>query len=293
MVVPSDRFCIENGYYLEFEQYGKIKKIPDYQKALQSDEKLRLAISQMGMIMAERDFPLRDLETQLKRLDSEVAEASLIVGKEGGIINESPIDILKRTAKADIILDLDFSIKEAQLGMNYANFNLKGIDAYTGKIIAVAIGSSKPFMTEQTEVLLQMAVKDYMESFNDLLIKHFEDLFENGREISIQIKMFDSSSHTFYDEFSYDSITDELSYIIEEYFSKNTVKGRFSVEDITETNMRLSQLRIPLYDDRGRAIDARGYMRGLRKLLSGEPFHMDSRIYTRGLGEVWLIIGEK
>ena len=73
----------------------------------------------------------------------------------------------------------------------------------------------------------------------------------------------------------------------------NTVQGRYNLSDATETTMRFEQVRIPLYDDKGRAVDARSYARNLRKYLRDEPYEIESKLLTRGLGEVVLILGEK
>jgi hypothetical protein len=40
-------------------------------------------------------------------------------------------------------------------------------------------------------------------------------------------------------------------------------------------------------------MDTRRWVRDLRSMLGDAPFNQDVKIYTRGLGEIWLIIGEK
>ena len=60
--------------------------------------------------------------------------------------------------------------------------------------------------------------------------------------------------------------------------------------------MKIEQVRIPMYYERkGKqtAMDTRRFLNGLRKILKDEPFNTDSKVYMRGLGEAWLIIGEK
>ena len=42
--------------------------------------------------------------------------------------------------------------------------------------------------------------------------------------------------------------------------------------DATENVIRFEQVRIPIYDDRERAIDARGFAKDLRKFLKVEPY---------------------
>ena len=51
-------------------------------------------------------------------------------------------------------------------------------------------------------------------------------------------------------------------------------------------------MRIPLRDEEGYAIDARGFATMLRKFLVKE-FGVTSKVMTRGLGEAILVIGEK
>ena len=81
--------------------------------------------------------------------------------------------------------------------------------------------------------------------------------------------------------------------IIEDWVYDNTVEGRYNTTNYTENVIRFDQVRIPLYDDRGRPNDTRRWIRDLRTLLGNSPFNQECKIYTRGLGEVWLIVGEK
>jgi len=76
----------------------------------------------------------------------------------------------------------------------------------------------------------------------------------------------------------------------------NTVNSRFSRVSGTENTIRYEQVRIPLFKmsfGKERAIDARGFINGLGSMLKAEPFNIQSKVYERGLGEVWLILGEK
>jgi hypothetical protein len=141
--------------------------------------------------------------------------------------------------------------------------------------------------------LLEEAVLAHIDDFNSRLQVHFDDLFANGREIVFQARAFDSSPVDLEEEYTYNKEKLELGEIIEDWVSKNTVQGRFSTSGYTQNVIRFDQVRIPLYDDRGRANDTRRWIRDLRNMLNGSPFNLESKIFTRGLGEVWLIIGEK
>lgn len=297
MVVPSDAYCINKGYYTTFNQNGVDQKIPDYKKAMQEDSQLRLVITKMGSIMADRDFPLKDLEQTLKTIETESAELSMMASKSSGApISESPVDILKRTAKADIIMDLDYSVKRQ--GPNQViSFNLRGLDAYTNKQVAAAAGTGSPSSFASADLLLEEAVLSHMDGFNGQLSRHFDDMFKNGREVTVVVRVWAGADIDLEEEFTYDGVDDELSMHIEDWMAENTVQGRFSTIDATENVLRMEQVRIPLYttNARGReiAMDTRRFVNDLNKFLSGSPFNIVSKVYQRGLGECWLILGEK
>lgn len=295
MVVPSDRMCISKGYSMTFDNQGTEVTLPDYKKALQSDGALRLVISKMSGIMADRGFPLKDLEQELKSLEAEAAESSVMTSKAGSMIAESPIDALKRTAKADIIMDLDFEVKQ-QGPRKYIVFTLNGLDAYTSKNVASASGTGAPSSAAAPELLLEEAVLSYMDEFNGRLMAHFEDMFANGREVKVMVKVWDTSENDLESEFDYNGEYDELGIFIEDWIADNTVQGRYSLADGTENFQKYEQVRIDMFYERNgkqRAMDTRRYVNNLRKFLAQEPFLLECKVYMRGLGEAWLIIGEK
>jgi hypothetical protein len=295
MVVPSDRYCIEKGYSMTFDNQGTQVTLPDYKKAFQNDADLRLVISKMSGIMADRGFPLKDLEQELKGLAQEAAESSMLTGKSGGAIVESPIDQLKRTAKADIIMDLDFRI-ERQGPKKYIVFTLNGLDAYTNKNIASVSGAGSPSSAASPELLLEEAVVNHMDEFNGRLMNFFTDMFTNGREVKIMVKLFDGAGIDLTETFAYNGGDEELGMIIEDWIAANTVNKRYSLADGTENFQKYEQVRIPMFYTRNgqeRAMDTRLFVNDLKKMLAGAPYNLDSKVYLRGLGEAWLIIGEK
>lgn len=296
MVVPSDVYCISNGYSQQFVANGVEQTLPDYKKMLQNDRNMRLAITKLAAIMADRGFPLKDLEQELKNLAQEEAEVAAMQGKEGGEIVESPIDKLKRTAKADIIMDLDFNVQKRG-PQNYVNFNLRGLDAYTAKQVAGAAGSGKPSTAAAPELLLEEAVISYIDEFNGRLQSFFDDMFKNGREVKLQLKRFNSASFDFEEEFDYDGDTKEFGDIVDAWLEKNCVQGRFNRADGSSNMLKYEQVRIPLFKEsssgRQTAIDARGFANDLRAVLRKPPFSIDCKVYQRGLGEAWIVVGEK
>ena len=254
MVIPSDLWCNKNGFMMEFDNQGTKVKIPDYKKALQENAELMQVISKINELMADRGFPLKNLESALKSMSSESAEDAMLVSKSGSDVSESPIDKLKKVAKADIWMQLTWTINQTGPKRSIT-FNLQGLDAYTDKQVAGASGTGQPSFSAELPVLLEESILANLDNFNAQLQKHFNDLFANGREIILRIKKFESFAGDL--EKEYGGV--ELNKIIENWVSDNTVQNRFSLSDATENMMLFEQVRIPLYDANNRPFDSRGW----------------------------------
>jgi hypothetical protein len=288
MVVPSDAWCIENGYIMEFDNQGTLVTLPDYKRAFQENTDLLLVVAKLGELMAERGFPLETMEGALKTLASESAEDAMLTSKTGAGISENPIDKLKKTAKADIWMQVTWKIN--QVGPKKSiTFILQGLDAYTDKQIAGASGTGNELIGATLPVMLQTAVLSHIDNFNVQLMTHFDDMFKNGREIVIRIKKFDSWDGDL--EKEYDG--KELNSYIEEWLTKNCVQGRFSTTESTENMMLFKQVRIPLYNEAGTAIDAKGFCKGLQSYLKKAPFMITNKLMMKGLGQASIVLGEK
>ncbi|MEI7596367.1 MAG: DUF6175 family protein [Bacteroidota bacterium] len=288
MVLPSDVWCNANGYMTEYDNQGTKVKVPDYKRAFQENADLLLAISKINGLMADRGFPLKNAESVLKSLANESAEDAMLTSKAGAGVSESPIDKLKKSAKADIIMQLTWTVNVTGPKKSIT-FNLQGLDSYTDKQIATATGTGAPSFSAEIPVLLEEAILAHLDNFNNSLQAHFTDMFENGREITIRIKKFDSWSNDL--ETEYDG--KELSAQIEDWLTKNTVKGRFSTTDATENMMLFEQVRIPLYDATGKAIDARGFCKELQSYLKNPPYSIVNKLMMKGLGQATIVLGDK
>lgn len=287
MVVPSDLWCIKNGYVSEFDNQGTKIKVPDYKKALQESTELQLVISKINELMIERDYPLKNLESVFKSLQEQSAEDAMLSSNSGSQLAETPIDKLKKVAKADIWMQLTWTVNQTGPKKSIS-FNLQGLDAYTDKQIAGSSGTGQPSFSTEMPVLLEEAVLSHLDNFNNQLQKHFDDLFANGREVSVRIKTWGPLANGLEKQFG----DKELSVIIEDWISGNTVKNRFSTTDATESMMLFEQVRIPLYDSNNRAVDTRMWARELQKTLK-DKYQIDSRLMMKGLGQAQLVIGEK
>lgn len=289
MVVPSDAWCKEHGFEQTFDNQGTKEQIPDYKAAVSTDKQLNAVISKINLLMADRGFPLKDLQQNLKSITNLSAEDRLIRSKRSSAaITESPLDRLRRTAKADIILEIDWTVN--QMGPKSSiTYNLRALDAYSNKQVAGAEGTGKGSFSAEIPVLLEEAVQDHMDQFCERLQEHFDDLLTNGREVVLDLRVFDGTNIDF--ESEYDGY--ELSEIIDNWLADNCVNHRFSKSDATETMILYEQVRIPLYKSNGMAQDTYGFARELARYLSAAPYNIPTKTVNRGLGRCLLILGEK
>ena len=290
MVVPSDVWCITNGYYTEVENLGMVTKVPNYKQALQESMGLKLAIAKLNDLMAERQFPLQSLEQTIKNLEQQRMEDNMTSSKSGNDLAESPLDEVARVAKCDIILELSWEKKD--FGPKHSlSYVLEARDAYTSKSIGAASGTGAPSFSADVDVLLEEAIVANMDNFNNRLQDHFTEMQTIGREISLDIKVFANNAAGIDLESEFGD--DELIDVINNWLQLNTVQGRFTMPYASENVANFTQVRIPVYDERGRAIDANGFAKQLSKMLRKEPYNIPNKVLVKGLGRAVIILGEK
>lgn len=286
MVVPSEIYLTRKGFFTEIEVNGQKKRVFDYQRMFQEDSDVRAIITSINGFMIKEQFPLKDLEQVLKGLVTTEVEAEVMRDKNGNALQESNLDRVKKTAKADIILDIDFELKRNG-PERYVTINLRGNDGYTNKTVTTCQIVGKGSVSASLDVLLLENNYACMTAFVADLQSHFTDLQTNGREATLRFQVAEGASTNLETEFG----DKELSEVFENWLDELCVQSRYSVTDATETFMSVEQARVPLFDKANKAMDTREFMQIFRKRLKEPPYNLSCRVSTRGLGEAWLIIG--
>lgn len=255
MVIPADSWCAANG----FMKTEDGKQVPDYEKAWQENQDLFSVVAKIGELMTDRGFPLKDMSQSLKNI---------------GMV------------RTDILMEVGWKVNKTGPKQS-VTYTLRGVDAYTLKQIAAGSGTGKPSFSAELPVLIEEAVLERMDNFADQLQAHFDDLLENGREVSVSVRAENGI------EFGNEYDGEELTDIIDEWMALNTVGHRYNLSNATETMLDFEQVRIALYADNGMALDTRRFVNDLRKKLSAAPYNIPSKIETNGLGKATLILGTK
>lgn len=287
MILPSDNWCTMRYFTTTWDNQGTKVKVPNYPQAFQEDTELGQVISKIGGLLTDRGYSLKDAEQELRAMNQRQAEDNVTVGKNtGSSIAESPLDQLKKRAKADILIQIWWKVNKE--GANKSvSFTLEAFDSYTSKRIGTSTGTG-PASAEIVPVLLEDAVRNNVADFDRQMSLFYNDVNTNGREIVINIKRWDDWDEDLESEFKGEVLTD----IIENWLHDNTVNDSFNVSDATENFMQIEQVRIPLQNDKGRAIDARTFVQGLQRYLKNE-YGVPAKLMTRGLGEGILVLGEQ
>ena len=223
MVIPADTWCYENGFMNTYNNQGKETKVPDYESAVQENMDLVNVITKIGELMADRGFPLKDLAATVRNINQSNAEDEMTVSRtSGATLAESPLDRLLNRAKADILVELAWKINSVGPKKS-VTYTLRGIDAYTGKQVAAAQGTGPQSFSAEVPLLLEEATLERLDNFASQLQAHFDDLLENGREVTVNIRVFDNGSGlSLEDEYDGEMLTD----IIDDWMAQNTVNHR-------------------------------------------------------------------
>lgn len=294
MVVPSATWCNKNGFMLSFDNQGQTEMVPDYERALLNSSDLVAAINTLNARMADRGFPLKDLAATLKTIKSENAEDAMMNSREGSAIAESPIDILRRTARADVWIEIDWYTSDERGGsQRRLTYGMNALDAYTDVVVAgVPPSTSEATYTSsfQLPVMIEAAIQGQFDPFCASLKTYFERLSEQGRAIKLRILTWDDFEDGLLTE--YDG--NELHEIIEDWIAAHTVNGKYGSPDLSPSGNRMTveNVMIPLKNPRGRDMDARAWARGLQRMLKND-LSIESNLSAKGLGQAQLIIGGK
>ena len=287
MILPSDHWCEMRYFMTTYDNQGTKVKIPNYQQAFIEDTEIGPVISRIGQILTDMGYSLKDAEQEIKSINTKTAEDNATMSKSSGAsLVESPLDMLKRRIKSDLLIQISWDLSRMD-GVRSTTFTMEAFDAYTNKRIATSTGTTQG--TSSVPELLATAVQQNIKSFDKQMDKWYADQKKNGREINLTVRCWDNWDNDLETEFDGEELTD----CIQNWLKQNCIGGAFNLSDGTESFLQFEQVRIPLNDENGSAIDARAFATMLRKYLNKAPYNITAKVMQRGLGEAIIVLGEK
>ena len=253
MILPSDHWCEMRYFMTAYDNQGTKVKIPNYQQAFIEDTEIGPVVSKIGQVLTDMGYSLKDAEQRIK---------------------------------CDILIQISWDLSRSA-GGHSTTFTLEAFDSYTNKRIATSTGTTQG--TGGVADLLASAVKQNSKPFDKQMDNWYADQKKNGREINLTVRCWDSWENDLETEYDGEELTD----CIQNWLKQNCVGGVFNLSDGTESFAQFEQVRIPLTDERGNAMDARAFATLLRKYLAKSPYNITAKVMQRGLGEAILVLGEK
>lgn len=287
-ILPSDNWCAARYFMTTYDNQGTEVKIPDYLTAFQQDSELPMVIANVGALLTDFGYSVKDVEQELKAITARAQEDNVTTSTTSrSYLSESPLDVLKRRVKADILLQIWWKVNKEAVGHS-VSFTIEAFDTYTSKRIATYSGTSSA-SEEIIPRLLANTIRDNITTFDKQLTSWYNRMETNGREIVLTIRCWDNWDKNLETEFGDKELTD----CIDEWMASNTVNGQYNLTDGTENFVQFEQVMIPLCDANGKALDARAFAVQLQRHLKKEPFLITAKVMIRGLGEAILVLGEK
>lgn len=288
IIFPEDNWMVENGFADKIDNQGEVDYDFKYRQAFAENSEIGYAIKKVEQLMADRGFLFKSLEQSLKSIKRRAGKRALMQSKTSSAsVKTSAYKEALSQAKADIVVKINYKITNIG-AKKQLRYELNAYDAYTNVNIGGASGVGNPEYESDIAVLIDEAAVDKIDAFTAALQNYFEDMLTNGRQIAITIEPFEGCGIDLETEF--DGI--ELKSIIKKWLSQNTVNGRFSTGDQEADILDFPEVRIPLYNESGIAIDAHDFGEKIVNFLR-DQFHITSKLTSEGLGDCWILIGEK
>ena len=281
MFLPDKAWCNAHEYVTKSERNGKVRITENYDEAFLNTD-LKNVVVQLNGLMKDNGLPAKDYGATSEIDDEEEAEEDAYSNdsQSGGTMDATDYELLISKLRPDIIIKIGWDVNT--VGFNYTlSYRLEALDSYSGKSVAQVTAETA---TLKTTVPIAAALKnsatEHMPVFIARLQEHFDDLQENGREITLACRIGNNGSDiNFNSEFG----GQELSTILSDWLNDNTVNHVYSTRSSSRNRISFEQVRIPFKDANGRVMQAKEFVDSLKHYLR-DNFGLQSENTTKGLG---------
>ncbi|MBR5434350.1 MAG: hypothetical protein IK117_07930 [Bacteroidales bacterium] len=285
MVVPSDQLLNQFNMLKQENAQGKTLLIRDYNGYLLADANSKFIISSIQDAFIKFGFPLNDFEQTLKSINDQ----DMIDEVDG--IKKDAKTMLLTTAKPDVILELDYNLRENMESRGVdkmLTYSIRAIDAFSNKVVAAIqeadYGKNTP--VNSAEKLMADALDVQGANFTKQIGNYFNDIIDNGRTITVRVTIENDANLAMSDEcLDSDTYTDFLI----DYVKKNAYKGAYTLTRNTETELYFTNVQIPTLNEDGTQFSAYDFARAMSKALN-KGCGMKSKNRTQGLGDALISI---
>lgn len=281
MFLPDKTWCNVNGYVVTSERNGKTRITKKYDEAFLNPD-LKNVVVQLNGLMKDNGLPAKDYGATSEIDDEEEAEEDAYNNdtQSGGTMDATDYEMMLNKLRPDILIKIGWDVNK--VGFNYTlSYRLEAFDSYSGKSVAQVTAETPSLKTTiPIAAALKNSATEYMPVFISRLQEHFDDLQENGREITVACRIGNNGSDiNFNSEFG----GKELSTIISDWINDNTVNHVYNTRNSSRNRISFEQVRIPFKDANGRVMQAKEFVDQLKHHLRNN-YGLKSENTTKGLG---------
>lgn len=277
MVVPADIYCNKHGYMVD--------GVPDYQKAINSDQALSNVLNQVRSLIQARDqgFEIVELNTAINNSKENEMLSIAYDGSDAESIQEA----ILRSSEADVIVKVDFNI-DPNGPSKSMHVTIDAADAFTGNSLSVVEGTSAPSTSASAAVLAREAVYNKMDEFFNKLLNAYNLWDQKGRPINIELKATANGKYN-----NKSKVGDGMVYEhVEDFFYDNAKDQRGIVGSGSATLYRYRGVyfprQVPGRKGRVTRLTANAVGANIQSYL--ESVGIESDFFTKGPGHLIIII---
>ena len=276
MVVPSDAWCVRNGFVSKFNNNGVMVDVPDYASALMDCPDCSYAINKINELLIYNGASIKNLADEISDIKTINSEGSLV---------DAPYNIIKE--KADICIDLDWKVN--QQGPRKTISIMLTAKNRSNRIIAISEDTSMPAFSNDIRSLLDDVIYPTCAFFTTEIGKYFQEIALKGREMIIDVKVEPNSPGI---NLMSDVDGEGLSDVICNWVSENSTNHGCSVVECSNSFLQLADIRLALFNADGQPNNVENWAKELTKMLSSKyPFTCQLKV--QGFDKIILTLKEK
>lgn len=255
ILIPSDEWLYNNNYVIKGDTTLSDEFIPDYRKALLADKGISSVLTALSAMFQKEDFYTKDLNAELKRLNTEQMRRGVDAQDKGGIKTSEKAQLL-RGAQADLYIEVSYSIERVGLG-KAIHVNLNAMDSYSNQRVSSTQGTGAPSSCTDFPTMVYASVANVLPNFSQEIRDYFMDIVNNGRYYSLIFEHTGDCDIDFNSKFNEKS----LDRIIDDWIIDNSNDASQQYSD--ENGMEYTNIRVPMVTATGRKQDIKYWLRSI------------------------------
>jgi hypothetical protein len=169
-----------------------------------------------------------------------------------------------QSSGADIAVEIEYRFAESGSG-NEVSVVLNAYESSTGASLSNKVGSSGKFYSQDVAKLVSRATDPILDDFLNVMQQKFTDIVENGRYLSLEFHIAETSDLTMEQPVGTDKLA--LSDALEAWVSDHT--NSYHIQGVSENKAIFDVIRVPRTDPSARPLTTTRYALSILSFCNG------------------------